>query len=92
MHAPEAETFEPVPVSYADGDGDGVRLTMTPLDVTTVTLDPYPFDVPALRIAVPVHRLSQSTFASQDAFRKAYFCAQLELLEFQLVARVLCPR
>jgi hypothetical protein len=61
---------------------------MTPLDATTVAIDPYPFDTPALRIAVPARRLSQSSFESQDAFRKAYFRAQLELLEFHLVAGV----
>jgi hypothetical protein len=86
LHAPEPETFEPVPVSYADGEKDGVRITMTPVDATTVAIDPYPFDEPALRVAVPVRRLPQSTFASQDAFRKAYFCGQLELLEFRLVS------
>lgn len=86
LHAPEADAFEPVPVSYCDGEKEGVRLSMTPLDAKTVSLDPYPFDVPALRVAVPVRRLPQSTFESQDAFRKAYFCAQLELMEFQLVA------
>ena len=88
LHAPEADAFEPVPVSYRDSEKEGVRLSMTPLDAKTVELDPYPFDVPALRVAVPVRRLSQSTFESQDAFRKAYFCAQLELMEFQLVAAV----
>jgi hypothetical protein len=86
LHAPEADAFEPVPVSYSNSDKEGVRLTMTPLDATTVAIDPYPFDVPALRIAVPVRRLAESSFESQDVFRKAYFCAQLELLEFQLVA------
>jgi hypothetical protein len=88
LHAPEAGTFEPVPTSYSDGDTEGVKLTMTPLDATTVAIDPYPFDTPALRIAVPARRLSQSSFESQDAFRKAYFRAQLELLEFHLVAGV----
>jgi hypothetical protein len=82
---PYDETIEPVPTSYADADGEGVVLTMKPVDATTVAIDPYPFDVEALRIAMPVRRLPQAKFSDQDAFRKAYFQSQVELLEYTLV-------
>src|SRR6185312_2351183 len=80
----EPHHIEPVPTSYRDKDGEGVRITLTPVDATTVAFDPYPFDVQSLRVTLPARRLSSSTFESQDAFRKAYFSAQLELMAFEL--------
>ncbi|HXF34642.1 MAG TPA: hypothetical protein VN603_08725 [Candidatus Acidoferrales bacterium] len=57
---------------------------MSPVDAATVALDPYPFDVEALRVSLPARRLPQSKFENQDAFRKASFQAPLELLEYEL--------
>ncbi|HXF34535.1 MAG TPA: DUF3891 family protein [Candidatus Acidoferrales bacterium] len=82
----EPHHIEPVPTSYRDKEDEGVRITLTPVDATTVTFDPYPFDVQSLRVTLPARRFSQSKFESQDAFRKAYFSAQLELMEFELRA------
>ncbi len=82
---PEADYFEPVPTRYTDKDDEGVRLTMTPLDAGTIAFDPYPFDTDALRIALPVKRVKNGTFADRDAFIKAYFQAPTELLEYTLV-------
>jgi hypothetical protein len=82
---PFDDVIEPVPCSYDAAGGEGVRLTLTPVDAYTVAIDPYPFDVRPLRIAVPAKRLAQSRFSDQDAFRKAYFQAPVELMTFTLV-------
>lgn len=83
---PGEDVIEPVPTSYRDKDGEGVRITMTALDPKTVVFDPYPFDEEPLRLAMPARRFARSTFESQDAFRKAYFQAPIELLEFEVRA------
>lgn len=80
--------IEPVPTSYRDREGDGVRVTMIPLDPATLAFDPYPFDVEPLRIALPARRFKRSTFESEAAFRKAYFQAPLELIEYEVRAPV----
>ena len=83
--APASEhVIDPVPAGYLDADDVGVRMTMTPIDATSVAVDPYPFDVPVLRVSLPARRFARSTFESQDAFRKAYFQAPLTLLEYDL--------
>jgi hypothetical protein len=83
---PAEDSIEPVPTSYRDADAEGVRLTLSPLDATTVAIDPYPFDVGPLRVSLPARRFPQATFEDQAALRKAYFRAPLVLLEFDLVA------
>jgi hypothetical protein len=83
--APEREhVIEPVPTGYGDAENEGVRMTMTPIDATSIAVDPYPFDVATLRVSLPARRFAQSKFESQDAFRKAYFRAPLMLLEYDL--------
>jgi hypothetical protein len=82
---PFNDVIEPVPRSYDEADGEGARLTLTPVDGYTVALDPYPFDIRPLQITVPAKRLAQARFPDQDAFRKAYFQAPVELLTFTLV-------
>jgi hypothetical protein len=82
---PFEDVIEPVPTSYGDADGEGARMTLTPVDAYTVAIDPYPFDVRPLRITVPAKRLAQQRFPDQDAFRKAYFQAPVELLTFTLI-------
>jgi hypothetical protein len=83
--APFDDVIEPVPTSYATAGDDGVRMTLTPVDATTVAIDPYPFDTEALVVTVPAKRLSQAQFENQDAFRAAYFRAPVELLRFTLL-------
>jgi hypothetical protein len=82
---PFEEYIEPVPTSYADKDGEGVRITLTPLDATTIAIDPYPFDENPLRLQLSARRLKTGTFENHDAFIKAYFQAPTELLTFELV-------
>jgi Protein of unknown function (DUF3891) len=80
---PFSEYIDPVPTGY--GEGAPVRMTMTPLSVGRVAFKPYPFDRRPLRVQVMQRRLPPGGFADTAAFRQAYFQAQLELLEFELV-------
>lgn len=82
---PVVDYIEPVPTSYRDKDGEGVRVTLTPIGEHKIAIDPYPFDVSPLRVQLSARRLSQSKFKDQDAFRKAYYQAPLEMMEFELV-------
>ena len=81
---PAEDSIEPVPTSYQDPEGAGVRLTLTPIGANNVSVDPFPFDVNPFHVQLTAHRLSQSTFENQSAFRKAYFQAPLEIIQFEL--------
>jgi hypothetical protein len=82
---PREDHIEPVPVTYAADDGDGVRLTMTPVAGRTVRFDPYPFDVRPCRVQLVSRRVPRATFEDGEAFRRAWFQAQVALTEFELV-------
>ncbi|HEY5207836.1 MAG TPA: DUF3891 family protein [Stellaceae bacterium] len=82
---PYRDYIEPVPTSYGGGRGDGVRLTLDPVGPGTVAFDPYPLDIRPLTIQFTRRRLTRGPFADQAAFRRAYFQARLELVEFELV-------
>lgn len=83
--APYADYIEPVPTSYVEREGEGVRINLTPLDATTVALDPYPFDVNPLRVQLVARRMRVARFPTRDAFITAFFQAPTELLEWELV-------
>ena len=90
---PYDEYIEPVPTSYQDHEGEGVRITLTPNGSKAVLIDPFPFDVSPCRFQLTARRLASATFESQDAFRKAYFQAPLEIMEFELSrAKILASR
>jgi hypothetical protein len=78
------DVIDPVPVSYEDRDG-GVRMALTPRGNGQVQFDPYPFDVRPCRVQLVTRRLTQRRFADEEAFRRAYFGAEVELLTFELV-------
>jgi hypothetical protein len=81
---PSKDYIEPVPTVYQAREGEGVRLTLTPIGPNKVRLDPFPFDVNPCYVQLTARRLSQSKFENQDAFRKAYFQAPLEIMHFEL--------
>jgi hypothetical protein len=83
---PYEDYIEPVPTSYADREGEGVRLTLTPLGGNRIAVDPFPFDVDPCRFQLAARRLPQPAFADEAAFRKAYFQAPIELIEYELVS------
>jgi hypothetical protein len=83
VRPPYPQYVEPVPSSYREGDG--VRVNLTPLSNGRVSIDPYPFDLPALPISVPYRRLPTAKFPDEAAFRAAYFQALPQIMQFELV-------
>jgi hypothetical protein len=82
---PVEDYIEPVPISYDNGEGTGARLTLTPLGANRIAIDPFPFDVDPCRFQLAARRLPQARFENAESFRKAYFRAPLEVLEYELV-------
>jgi Protein of unknown function (DUF3891) len=83
VRPPYQQYVEPVPSSYRAGEG--VRLDLTPIGDGRVSIDPYPFDLPALPISIPYRHLPTAKFADEAAFRAAYFQALPQLMRFELV-------
>ena len=81
---PGEDYIDPVPTGYGDGEGSGVRMAMKALDARTVTFDPYPFDVRPCRIQLAYRRLPTTTYPDLASFRRAYFQADLEVMNFEL--------
>jgi len=82
---PIEDHIEPVPVAYGTRKSDGVRLTMSPKTNRTVAFDPFPFDVRPCHVQLSLKRLPQTKFPDLDGFRRAYFQAPTELIDFELV-------
>ena len=82
---PYEDVIDPVPTSYNTASA-GVRLTMQPLDGRRVAFDPYPFDAPVVRVQIGCLRLPSATYAVEASFRRAYFQARHDLIEYEL-----CP-
>lgn len=80
---PYDEHIEPVPVNY-DTSKERVKLTMKPIDKGKVKFEPYPFDRRPLTVQISCKRLSASTFGDLDTFRRLYFQAQSELIQYEL--------
>jgi hypothetical protein len=75
--------IEPVPTGYANGELACMRLS--PQSPTSIAVDPFPFDQPALPVSLVYRRLRQSSFRDADAFRTAYFMTAPELARFTFV-------
>jgi hypothetical protein len=82
---PYEDYVEPVPTRFGGDRTEGARMALIPVSTRAVRFDPYPFDRRPLRVQLPRRRLSPGPFADQAAFRRAYFEAPLELIEFELV-------
>ena len=65
-------------------DDAGVKLTMTSAGDSRVAFDPYPFDERPCHIQLGCKRLATTRFSSVEAFRRAYFQADTELMNFEL--------
>jgi hypothetical protein len=81
---PYEDHIVPAPTRYGADKGDGARMALNPVSPGKVAFDPYPFDTRPLRIQFPRRRLPPGPFADAAAFRRAYFQARLELVEFEL--------
>jgi len=82
---PYEDYIDPVPVGYAGADDAGVKLTMKPTGPKRVAFDPYPFDVRPGLVQLSFKRVSQRTFENVEAFRRAWFQADVGVMEFELV-------
>jgi len=60
-------------------------MSMKPVGPRRVAFDPYPFDVRPCRIQLGFRRLPTTSFPDVETFRRAYFQAELELMQFELV-------
>ncbi|HZP41864.1 MAG TPA: DUF3891 family protein [Candidatus Binatia bacterium] len=82
---PSDDRIEPVPVRYGGKDAPGVRLRLTPIAGGRVACAPYPFATHPCRVQLARRRLRARTFEDLAAFRRAWFQADMELREFELV-------
>ena len=80
----EAQTFEPVPTGYDGPAARGTRLSVTPIDETRLSIDPYPFDVRPFRVCYAYKQLV-GDFASETAFLEAYYAAVPKPKYFEFV-------
>jgi hypothetical protein len=60
-------------------------MTMTPVAPRRIQFAPYPFDVRPLAVQLSLKRLPQATYPDVDAFRRAWFGAEVSVEEFELL-------
>ena len=82
---PCEDRVEPVPQAFGTAKTDGVRLAMNSLGPRKVAFDPYPFDIRPFHVQLSSKRLPKLAYPDLDAFRRAYFQAPVELMDFELV-------
>ena len=81
---PYDDHVEPVPVSYAGADDEGARMTMKAAGPRRVAFDPYPFDVRPCRVQLTYKTVPRARFDDVEAFRRAWFGAEVGVTEFEL--------
>jgi hypothetical protein len=77
--------IEPVPAKYSSNGNSGIKMTMHAESKTRVAFSPYPFDVRPLKVQLRLKHLPGTTFDGDRAFRKSFFQAHNETIEFELV-------
>lgn len=77
------DRIEPVPRTYSGASG--VALQLTPIEPTTIALDPYPFDRPSLTTNLIFRRLTQTEFRDSAELQSAYFKTPLQIASYHLV-------
>jgi len=83
--APYDDYVEPVPGGYAGADDEGVRMSMKALGPRKVAFDPFPFDVRPCHVQLTFKTVPRSTFEDVEAFRRAWFGAEVGVQDFELV-------
>ncbi len=78
------ECLAPIPAGYSP-DG-GVELRIMPNPDGSVRMDPYPFDVAPLRVAVRTRRMQSGSYSSEADCREAYYKTPATLLHFDITA------
>jgi hypothetical protein len=82
---PYKDHIDLVPTRYGDGNDSGTRLSMKPVGARKVAFDPYPFDERSSRVQLTFKRLAKQSYPDVEAFRRAYFQAGTQVMEFELV-------
>jgi Protein of unknown function (DUF3891) len=80
---PSEDYIEPVPTRYSERKG--IRLTMKSDGPGRVRFSPYPFNTSPCRVQLAFKRLPRTSFENLEAFHRAYFQAENDLLRFELV-------
>jgi hypothetical protein len=78
---PCEDHIDPVPTGFG---GEGRAMSMKPLGKRKVRFDPYPFDEPSLRVQLSCKRLPSRRYANAAEFRRAWFQAPNDLIEYEL--------
>ena len=73
------------PTSYGGDGRTGVPLMLEPQGTGRISIKPYPFDVPGLKVSIVYRFMRSSIFASEKAFRQAYFGTAPKTMEFEFV-------
>jgi hypothetical protein len=58
---------------------------MKPAGPKRIAFDPYPFDARPCRVQLSFKRVARRSFDDVEAFRRAWFQAEVGLMEFELV-------
>jgi hypothetical protein len=58
---------------------------LIPAGERRVRFDPYPFDIHPCRVQLAARRVPTTSYPDVEAFRRAYFQAEVQLLEFELI-------
>jgi Protein of unknown function (DUF3891) len=76
--------IDPVPMKFSSNGDKGVKMSMKADGRNRVSFSPYPFDVRPLKVQLRLKHLSGANFDGDPAFRKAYFQADNEWMEFEI--------
>lgn len=82
---PYEDFIDPVPTQYGTDRSAGIRLSMKPVGKYKVAFDPYPFDIRPCHIQLGIKRLPKPRYENVEEFRRAFFRADTELINFELV-------
>ena len=82
---PYEDSIDPVPTAYGEGKDEEVVLHLRAEGPRRVRFDPYPFDVRPCKVQLSFKQLPQASFADVGEFRRAYFQAGTQVMEFELV-------
>ena len=82
---PYDDYIEPVPLGYDGNKDNTVRLSMHPLSARRVAFEPFPFGARGCEVQLAYRRLPKIRYADLEDFRRAYFQARVEVMNFELV-------
>jgi hypothetical protein len=82
---PYDDYIEPVPQAYDGKKENTVRLSLHALGPRKVAFEPFPFARRSAEVQLVYRRLPATTYPDLDAFRRAYFQARVEVMNFELV-------